>query len=275
MIIQKSGYIIEIFAGSYEKLRSRQLSKSKHSILANNLLLAKSPKHFKLEHETFNSFYKDKDNNKLINVLEEIPKPLKELTLNYKYISMEWRKVNESSVQSYKVEFYSIPGYDPKDLSIEVLSSLIKNCHGDIPEFLNTELFGSGLDMIEKNKLYINILQVQNHNIDSYLPLRTLLESLVTYLMSDEYEIHGSYDHIVKAYEFNYKDQLKIMVCWGEKITLQNYQLILEHLNYMISNDLLSEPHNKRLIALIPGYLNYNINGNNDELPPSYGSSVM
>ncbi|CCH42469.1 hypothetical protein BN7_2014 [Wickerhamomyces ciferrii] len=126
--------------------------------------------------------------------------------------------------------------------------------------------------MIEENKLLINIFQEHQNET---LPLRIMLESLITYLLSKEYEKRGSYDHLVKAYEFNYQDQLKLMVIWGEKLTWRNKELMLEELNHIITNDVLSETQNKKVIALIPGYLNYNINGTNDELPPSYGSSVM
>ncbi|CCH45180.1 hypothetical protein BN7_4761 [Wickerhamomyces ciferrii] len=272
MKFEKSGYIIEISVTLYVKPKDDAVYNA-----AKNLLFAKSPKHFKIDHETSNNFYEDKKNDKLISVFKEIPKPLKELTLNHKSIIIKWRRVNELSSVSEKtcnVLFYFIPGFGLKDFLIEILSDLIKKFQGDIPDFLNTEVFGNGLDMIEENKLLMNIFQYGNLQSD-LLPLRIILESLITYLMSKEYEIRDSYDHIVKAYEFNYENQLKIMVIWGEKLTLKTYKTMLEQLNYIITNDVLSEPPNDSLIALIPGYLNYNINSNNDELPPSYGSSIM
>ncbi|CCH45181.1 hypothetical protein BN7_4762 [Wickerhamomyces ciferrii] len=271
MIIEKAGYRIEIYPKLYVYKPKHEYSK------ANNILLAKSPKHFKLDHETFNNFHKDKVNNKLISVYKEVPKPSKELTLNHKSILIKWRKINESTLVPKRmcdVSFYLMPGYDLKDCLVEILFNLIKNFQSDIPDFLYTESFGNGLDMIEENKLLMNIYQPEKYT-DLNLPLRIIIESLITFLMSDEYEKRGSFDHIVKAYEFNYQDQLKIMAIWGEEFTLQNYEFILQQLNYMISNDVLSEPHNQGIITLIPGYLNYNINSNNDELPPSYESSVL
>ncbi|CCH46856.1 hypothetical protein BN7_6458 [Wickerhamomyces ciferrii] len=282
MIIEKSGYRIEISAELYVKPKHR----AAEHIGIDNLLLAKSPKHFKIDHETFNNFYIDKKKHKLISIYKEIPEPSKELILNHKRIVIKWRKVNESSKSIFgssgpkktcQVEFYLIPGYNDslEDFLINILSDLNRNFENniDIPAFLNTESFGNGLDIIEEKKFLMNIFHEKKNDP---LPLGIILKSLISYIMSKEYDMFDSYDHLVKAYEFNYANQLKLMVIWGENIkTFKTYKIILEQLNYMISNDLMSESPNDCLITLIPGYLNYNINGNNDELPPSYGSSVL
>ncbi|CCH45190.1 hypothetical protein BN7_4771 [Wickerhamomyces ciferrii] len=274
MKIEKySEYIIEISAELYDPTSYRYVGNIARHDEPNNLLIAKSPKNFKLNHETFNNLSRDKAEKKLARVFKKFPKPVRELSLIYKSIEINWQNVDECMESTCKCQFFLMPGYDLKDCLIEILSNLIKNFQSDIPDFLNTECFGNGLEMVRENKL---LMIITHEDEDDQLPLRIILESLISYVLSDEYEEEiipeqSSYDHEVKAYEFNYQDQLKLMVIWGEKAE----QVMLEQLNYMISNDVLSEPSNANVITLIPSYLNYNVSNHNDELPPSYGSSVL
>ncbi|CCH46857.1 hypothetical protein BN7_6459 [Wickerhamomyces ciferrii] len=283
MFFKKSGYRININVKSYEnpKIFGRLRREP------NNLLIAKTPKNFKIKHKTFKDFNKDKSKKKLVQSFKEFPNPIRELSLNYKLIEIKW----ERDFYKYKVYgperyieystcrclFFSTPGYNNLQYSlIELFSNLTENFQRGIPAFLNTECFGNGLDMIEDHKVLMKIIHEEKN---SQIPLKIIFESLLTYILSEEYESlilnDNLYDHKVKAYEFNYQNQLKIMTIWGEKLTSRNEKVMLEQLNYMISNDVLSEPPKNSTMTLIPGYLNYNVSKRNDKLPPSYGLSIM